>query len=136
MAKTNNKDREMNTAKNISTEEIISLYAQHQSSYKVAAIVGCHATAVVKRLKKAGAKMRSTGGIRGGLKYPEDKRAAAQSAGFCSWDVAIAMMSASGQSPRAIAKQLGETTGANVRHRLRYHDEIRTLTRKETACML
>ena len=125
MAKTNNKDREMNTAKNMSTEEIISLYAQHQSSYKVAAIVGCHATAVVKRLKKAGAHLRSTGGIRGGLKYPEDKRAAALCAGFCSWDVAIAIMNASGLTPNTIAQELGETTGANIRHRLKYHDEIR-----------
>lgn len=126
----------MNIAKNISTEDLATLYAKHKSSYKVAAILGCCSKTVLDRLRKAGIKRRPSGGMRGGLKYPEDKRAAAQRAGFCSWDVAIAVMSASGQSPAAIAKQLGETTGVNIRHRLRYHDEIRTLTRKEEACTL
>ena len=122
--------------KEISTEKLLELYAKHKSSYKVGAILGCCSKTVLERLKKAGMERRPSGGMRGGLKYPEDKKEAALRAGFCSWDVAIAVLSASGQSPRAIAKQLGETTGVNVRHRLRYHDEIRTLTRKETACML
>ena len=115
----------------ISAQKLQKLYAEHKSSYKVATILGCCSKTVLERLKKSGVERRPTGGMRGGLKYPEDKRAAAQSAGFCSWDVAIAIMSASGQSPAAIARKLGETTGANVRHRLRYHDEIRALTRKE-----
>lgn len=115
----------MSNIRDISTEELATLYEKHRSSYKVAVIVECCASTVTKRLKKAGAKLRPTGGIRGGLKYAEDKKEAALRAGFCSWDVAIAVLSASGQSPAAIAKELGETTGANIRHRLKYHEDIR-----------
>jgi hypothetical protein len=110
-----------------STEEIIRLYEEHKSSYKVAGIVGCHPTTARDRLKKAGKKLRHSGGIRGELKYPMDKAKAAAREGFSSWDEALVALNDNGYCPAKIAAKLGEATGANIRQRLRYLKEIKNV---------